>query len=79
MNVDVPSKGKDAIVGLGKVHAAGRVLLLVVLKVAIPLQVFGGGPDKGQFAGGAKGHADGNVLALGPFGIESGRVMVEGL
>ena len=55
------------------------MLLLVVLKVTVALQVFRGGPDKGQLAGGTKGDADGNVLALGPFGIEGGRVVVKWL
>ena len=55
------------------------MLLLVVLKVTVALQVFRGGPDKGQLAGGTKGDADGDVLCLGPTGIKGGAVVMKGL
>jgi len=66
-NVGVSTKGRDPIVGLGKVEAD----LVLILQ--------GFGPDKGQFPSGPKAHPDGNVLVLGPLGIEGGRIVMKGL
>jgi hypothetical protein len=46
-NVDVAAKSKDAIVGLGKVHATGGMLLLIVLKLWVVLQVLRRSADEG--------------------------------
>jgi hypothetical protein len=57
MNVDIPTKRKYAIVGLGKVQAAVAFVL-------------GRRPQKGQFASRAEADADGNVLSFGALRIK---------
>ena len=59
MNVDITTKGKDAVVGLGKVHANLVVSLLFT------------GVDKGELTRSSKRNTNGNVLCLGTLCVES--------
>ena len=68
LDVDVSSKGKDAVVGLGKVESHWRVVVVVIVI----------GSDKGQLSCGSKTHSDGNVLVLGSLGIKGGGIVVKG-
>lgn len=59
VNVDVPAKGKDAVVSLRKVNAAIRVVV---------------GSQKRQFTRRSKRHSDRDILVLGTVRIERSEI-----
>jgi hypothetical protein len=79
-NINVPSKGKDTVVGLGEIHSTRWVqFFLIIFILGIMLPMFRCGADKGQFPSSTKGNTDGNVLIFSSLRIKGGTVMVKGL
>ena len=70
-NVDIPPKGKNAIVGLRKVHAYGSSSSVVIV-----LLIVGICSDKRQLPGCSKGHSNCDVLCFGSAWIERRTIVV---
>ena len=74
-DVNVATKRKDSIVGLGKIHAHGCLCWLWTFWC---VGSFIRSTNKGQLSRGPERNSHGNILLLGTFGIKGCRIVMKG-